>query len=67
MSDRRSQRIREQLRQHSNPRSRNAPESLSFAEQMRRAYLPAQAQPVSPTDSHSQLARQLESRRSGRR
>jgi hypothetical protein len=67
MSDRRSQRIREQLRQHPNPRSRNAPESLSFSEQMRRVYLPSQAQPVSPTDHHAQLARQLGSRRSGRR
>ena len=67
MSDRRSQRIREQLRQHSNPRSRSGPESLSFAEQMRRVYLPSQAQPVSPIDNHAQLARQLETRRSGRR
>jgi hypothetical protein len=65
MSDRRSQRIREQLRQHSNPRSRSGP--VSFAEQMRRVYLPSQAQPVSPTDSHAQLARQLGTRRSGRR
>lgn len=66
MSDRRSQRIREQLRQHPNPRSRG-PESLSFSEQMRRVYMPSQAQPVSPTDHHAQLARQLGSRRSGRR
>lgn len=66
MSNRRSQRIREQLRQHPNPRSRGH-ESLSFTEQMRRVYLPSQAQPDSPTDQHAQLARQLGSRRSGRR
>jgi hypothetical protein len=67
MPDRRSQRIREQLRQQANPRGRNTPETLSFAEQMRRVYLPSQVQPVSPADHHAQVARLLDARRSGRR
>ncbi len=64
MSDRRSERIRQQLRQHSNPRSRN--DHGAFHEQIRRIYLPPYAQPT-PPDQHAQLARQLESQRKSRR
>lgn len=66
MADRRSQRIREQLRQHPNPRIRATAEPLSLSDQMRRLYLPPN--PAAPTtpDLHSQLARQLAQRRSRR-
>lgn len=65
MSDRRSQRIRQQLRQHANPRSRT--DAVSFSEQMRRTYLPPYGQAAGTPDQHAQLARQLESQRKGRR
>ncbi len=65
MSDRRSQRIRQQLRQHPNPRSRTEP--ISFSEQIRRVYLPPYDQPSAAPDHHGQLARQLEAQRKGRR
>ena len=66
MLDRRSQRIREQLRQHPNPRNAQiAP--LSFGEQIRKVYLSSsnQGQPIG--DEHTQLARQLEVQRKRRR
>ena len=65
MSDRRSQRIREQLRRHANPRSTSSSEPVSFSEQLRRVYLPSGQKPT--PDYHSQLARQLEAQRKGRR
>ena len=65
MSDRRSQRIRQQLRQQANPRSRT--DQVSFNEQMRRAYAPPYGQITSAPDQHAQLARQLEAQRTGRR
>lgn len=66
MSDRRSQRIRAQLRQHPNPRSRTS-ENVTFNEQIRRVYLPPNAQHTTTPDMHGQLARQLEAQRKGRR
>ena len=65
MSDRRSQRIRQQLRQHANPRSRT--DAVSFNEQLRRAYMPPYGQATGAPDHHGQLARQLETQRKGRR
>jgi hypothetical protein len=62
MHDRRSQRIREQLRQHPNPRSHDRALTPSFADQLRRTYLPPHAAPPAP-DGHAQLARQLSHRR----
>jgi hypothetical protein len=67
MSDRRSQRIRAQLRQQPNPRAGRPTNCLPFTEQMRHVYLKADVQPAAPADSHRQLARQLEIRRKGRR
>jgi hypothetical protein len=66
MQDRRSQRIRQQLRQHPNPRSRST-DTLSFSEQIRRAYLPPYPAHSATPDLHTQLARQLETQRKGRR
>lgn len=65
MSDRRTQRIREQLRQHPNPRGRTDP--ISFSEQIRRVYLPPYGQHSPTPDQHGRLARQLEAQRKGRR
>lgn len=67
MSDRRSQRIRAQLRQHPNPRSRTAPEQLSWSAQMRRVYLPERADPPGALDGHAELARLLADQRKTRR
>lgn len=66
MSDRRSQRIRAQLRQHPNPRSRNAATPVSFSDQLRRTYLPATSDQTQPTEQHQQLARQLAAQRKSR-
>lgn len=66
MADRRSQRIRDQLRQHPNPRIRATVGPLPFTEQMRRVYAPPETAPSSAPDLHSQLARQIAQRR-GRR
>lgn len=65
MSDRRSQRIRQQLRQHPNPRNRVT--DTSFATQMRRMYAPPAGQSTPTPDCHAQLARQLEMQRKSRR
>ena len=64
MSDRRSQRIRQQLRQHPNPRGRHDPGA--FHVQIRRVYQPV-GEPPTAADQHAQLARQLESQRKSRR
>ena len=66
MSDRRSQRIRANLKQQPNPRIRTEAEPLPFIEQVRRVYLPPQSSAPTP-DQHGLLARQLESQRKGRR
>ena len=66
MSDRRSRRIREQLRQHPNPRAPYTGANAPFADQLRRAYIPPHAAPSSAPDLHAQLARQIADRR-GRR
>ena len=67
MSDRRSQRIRAQLRQHPNPRIKPAAEPLAFSEQIRRVYLaPQNHAPVEPSE-HAQLAQQLAGQRKERR
>ncbi len=67
MSDRRSQRIRAQLRQHPNPRAGHSTDYLPFIEQMRHVYLKIDNQPATIADSHRQLVRQFETRRKGRR
>lgn len=67
MFDRRSQRIRANFKLQANRRSRASSESASFNEQMRRAYVPPQGEPVTPVDHHAQLARQLATQRRTRR
>lgn len=66
MSDRRSQRIREQLRQHPNPRSRTDAPPVSFSAQLRRTYQPADAAQPPAASDHEQLARLLAAQRKSR-
>jgi hypothetical protein len=66
MSDRRSQRIREQLRQHPNPRSGAAAAPSSLSAQLRRMYQPADTAQPQTVDHHAQLARQLAAQRKSR-
>ncbi len=67
MSDRRSQRIRAQFRQHPNPRAGHSANALPFIEQVRHVYLKADISSAEPADSHRQLVRQFEARRKSRR
>lgn len=60
MADRRTQRIREQLRQHPNPRAGRSSASQSLAEHMQRVY---GASPTTATDPHTQLAQRMERRK----
>jgi hypothetical protein len=66
MFDRRSRRIREQIRQHPNPRAGQPSTPVPFAEQMRQVYLKASVQPAVSSDSHTLLMRQLETRQKSR-
>lgn len=66
MSDRRSQRIRAQLRQHPNPRSRADSPPLSFSAQLRRTYQPADPDQRETANHHEQLARLLAAQRKSR-
>lgn len=66
MSDHRSQRIREQLRQHPNPRSRTAATPLPFSTQLRRMYQPVGTEQPQSADHHAQLARRLAAQRKNR-
>lgn len=66
MSDRRSQRIRQNFKQQPNPRNRNAPEAAPWTEQMRRTYGAADHQPSGAWDHRAELARVL-GQRKGRR
>ncbi len=65
MANRRTQRIREQLRQHPNPRAGRSSVSPSLMEHMHRVYGSA---PTAPASSpHSQLAQRMEARRKRQR
>ena len=60
MADRRTQRIREQLRQQPNPRAGRSSASSSLLDQMHRTYSSGPAS--APTSPHTQLAQRFERR-----
>lgn len=66
MVDRRTQRIRDQLRQHRNPRAGRSSVSQPFVAQMHRMYAPDTTPAPSP-NPHTQLAQRLDTRRKGQR
>ncbi len=63
MVDRRTQRIREQLRQHPNPRAGRPSAPLPLVDQIRRIYNASPLHPPPSSNPHSQLAQRLEARR----
>ncbi len=65
MVDRRTQRIREQLRQHPNPRAGRPSAPLSLVDQMRQIYNSSPLEPTPSRNPHSQLAQRFQSRRKG--
>jgi len=65
MADRRTHRIREQLRQHPNPRAGRSSASQSLTEHMHRVYGTAPTAPAS--NPHTQLAQRMASRRKPQR
>ncbi len=65
MADRRTQRIREQLRQQPNPRAGRSSASASLIEHMQRVYGSASTTPAS--SPHTQLAQRMEARRKRQR
>ncbi len=67
MLDRRSRRIREQLRQNPNPRAGQPSRPLPFEERIRQVYLKAQPQPALASDVQAQLAQRLQRRLRNRR